>query len=372
MSSPPSDLPARRPEPIRPSVRQEIGARIARAALQVAWSARNPREPLARHPEESASERLWYRAEDGWESPLWRLPTLPDGRGEPVALFHAMGTNRHSFDFGPELSLARRLHAAGLEVYLVGVRGDREGIPPAGAAGYDFDDIVEQDVPAALARIRELSGCPRVLWVGHALGAQLLVAHLARGGAPDVAAAVSLCAAVRFRRPQSHARLIQAAAHLLPTDLPVPLRVLHAALAPTAGAQAWANLSQDTEGPTARGMMLHGVEDLRSGLLRQVARWLDSGTLCDRTDRLDYLEAARGCRVPLLVVSAGGDEICPPESAYPLVEAWDAARVKWLALGSDWGHLDPLVGRAAPELLHPEILGWLERWRGGCLEVDPG
>jgi pimeloyl-ACP methyl ester carboxylesterase len=198
------------------------------------------------------------------------------------------------------------------------------------------------------------------------MGGQLALAHLARGGGDELAAASALCAPVRFALPKSQARLAATAARLLPQGWSVPGRGIQAALSPAVGADLVEALSSDAEGAVVRGLLLHGGEDTDSGLLRQVARWLSTGVLCDRSDRFDYLSALHGCRTPLQVVVAGGDPICPPWAGQPAYEAARLAPRDWVALGDDWGHLDPLVGRRAPAELHPRLLGWLEAHQERC------
>jgi predicted alpha/beta hydrolase len=349
------------------SGRGGVGALVARAAMVAAWTARNPRERFAHDPEADPPDRVYYRTEDGWEAPLWRYPPPPGQPGEPILMVHGFAANHLAFDFHTDVSLARTLRAAGFDVYLMEHRGDRMSIAPEGRQhSYDFDDIVTQDVPAAIARIQEITGFGRVMWLGHAMGGQLLYAHLARGGAQDIAAAITLCAPVTFEVPKSHARLAAAVARLVPEGWLIPTRALQQLIAPITSTEMASPLALDTEGPLLRGMMLHGSEDVEVGLLRQITRWLQSGTLTDRHDQLDYLAAIRGIEIPLFGVAAKGDPICPPTSARPALEALHPAHIKWKLLDEDWGHVDVLMGRRAPKLLFPELVAWLVQWRRRC------
>ncbi len=362
----PRELPAPRLEaPWAPRSR-DLGETIARLALATVWSTRHPLEPFASKPAASTLERYYARAEDGWECPLYRRPPPPGASGEPVILAHGLGTGARSFDFQEERSLASRLHTAGYDVYLFSHRGDRGTAPPPGARGFDFDDIVAQDLPAAISLAQRISGFSRVLWLGHAMGGQLLYAHLARGGEAGIAAAVALCAAVRFPRPGSQARLAALTARLLPSGWALPTRNVQRALSALADPELWAPVARDLDGPTGRGLLLHAGEDLPVGLVRQVARWFSAGTLCDRGDRLDYLAALRGTRTPLMAVAASGDSICSPAQARPALDGLDPERSRWLCLGESWGHLDPVLGRQADAEVTPALLAWLEQWRRRC------
>lgn len=354
---------------LEPTVSRELGATLVRAALGAAWTARNPREPFAERPRTARTERLYYRAEDAWESPIWRLPPTRDGRGEPVVLVAGLGIGHESFDFSPECSLARRLQEAGFDVYMAGLRGGRGSVPPPHGRAFDFDDLVSFDIPAILERIRGVSGCPRVLWVGHGLGGQLAYAHLARGGRPDLAGLVTMGAAVRFTRPRTQARLAAAAARLLPPELGLPVRALQQLLAAGSRPGVEGGVAGDgTDGPVLRGLMLHGGEDVGVGLARQLGRWIEAGVLCDRNDDIDYLAALGGCSLPLLAIASEGDEVCPPAHAKPVVERWCPERARWWLLGHEWGHIDPLVGRDARDHVHCEVVRWFEPLRAACWE----
>jgi pimeloyl-ACP methyl ester carboxylesterase len=347
-------------------------SRLVPAAKQVVqagvWAVRHPREPFAVAPM-PRPDRLFYRAEDGWEAPLFRFPARPGGDGAPIVLVHGLVTGPEGFDLAADPSLARALHHAGYDVFLLTHRGDRGSVPPAAAnpGAFDFDDIVSRDVPAALARIREATGARRALWVGHGLGGQMLVAHIANGGTPDLAAAALLCAPVRFTAPRTSVRLAALTARLLPSHWKVPLRAVHQALAPFADrSSTWGDATRDTEGSIARGLMVHGTEDVPVGLARQVATWLEAGGLCDRHDRVDYVTAIKGSRLPLWVLATDGDSLCSPNAARPVVDTVAPGAATWTVLGSRWGHLDPLIGKNAPGEVFGPLMAWLEEWRGHC------
>ena len=346
------------------AARRDLGEVVVRAVMSGVWHSRNPREKFATAPR-PPPDRYYYRAADGWESPIWRYPPRLGASGEPVVLLHGLGLSGVGFDLPEKESLVDALLEAGFDVYVPEHRGDPGSRRPHGAERFDFDDIASKDLPAAMEKILSLSGWSRLLWIGHSMGGQLLYAALATGS-DSIAAGVSLCAPVRFEAPRSHARMAGLAASLLPAGWRIPTRGLHRALTPLAGEGLWSSLGREVNGSVARGMMVHGVEDIASGLLRQIMRWFASGALCDRHDRLDYVEAMRGTEVPLMLVAAHGDPLCSPAAARPAFDVLDPTRRAWLALGSRWGHLDPLIGERAASELHPRLIAWLQRWRARC------
>ncbi len=366
MSRSPATLPALRPDAPDRAPPRALGPAARRVIQAAAWAARHPREPFAVDAP-PAADRVYYRADDGWESPLYHVAAPHGADGAPVVLAHGLMTGPEGFALTTTDSLVHRLHARGHDVYLLAHRGDRGSVAPPGAAAFDFDDIVARDVPAALRLVRARSGAGRVLWVGHALGGQLLVAHLARGGRDDIAAAALLCTPVRFPPARTRARVAGMVTRLLPAGWPLPTRAAHQLLAPFSDrAPGFAAATRDTEGPIARGMLVHASEDLTIGLARQVATWVRAGALCDRHDRVDYVAAMAGTTLPLWVLAADGDTVCPPAAAEPVVAAAAPGAATWTVLGSRWGHLDPLVGRDAPGQVLGPLARWLDQHRDRC------
>lgn len=363
--------------PAAPSFRPasaQLVRRLGGLARRAAWHVLHPsaREPCLEGPVPPPLVRLYYTASDGWRAPLRVLPSVPGGSGEPVVLAHALGIGGDAFRYGSGPTLASRLSQAGFSVYLLAHRGDADAIAPGSGAGFDFDDILERDVPAALARVREHSGFPLVHWVGHGMGGQLGMAW-ASHATDHLASVVALCApaAFRGRAMRSEARSLARAAALLPVHWRVPARALASASVPWVGADA-AVFGQVSGGTSrVRGVLAHAAEDLPVGLLRQMDRWASRGAWTDRTGRLDRAEALADAVAPLLVIAAEGDELCPPECALVAVERWGGADRTHVVLPTGWGHLDPILAVDADRAVAQPLVAWLRERRRAAWERDP-
>jgi pimeloyl-ACP methyl ester carboxylesterase len=112
-----------------------------------------------------------------------------------------------------------------------------------------------------------------------------------------------------------------------------------------------------------RGLLNHGVEDLRGGLVRQVARWVECGVLCDAHARCDCLEALRGHPLPLLVVAAEEDPICSPGAALEVLDLWGADARSALVVREPCGHLDLVQGDLCRRVTGPAVVRWLTTHR---------
>lgn len=355
------DLPdARRPGlvPAAPGLSWMVGE----AALVLAYRMLQARTkaPYAIRAPEIAPTRVYYGSDDGWRAPIFHLPARPGTPGEPVALVHGLGGTHRDFALEPSRSLATALSDAGYAVYLVEHRGDRSALPPEDARPFSVDDLASRDLDAAFDAVLQHSGYPRLLAVGHGLGAQLLYLHLALCGDERIVALSTLCGAVRFEVTASTLRAAGVIAALLPAGWTLPARRLSQLLSPFVAGGADVG-SPDTEGPVARARMRHASGDLHGGVLRQMARWTTQGHLTDATGRLDVVAALRP--LPSLVFEPDADPACPVGSSAPAAEALGA---HFRPLTGGWGHLDPLLGARAPEQVHAEMLAFFEAWRRRC------
>jgi len=356
-----------RPAPLpRSPTRLALAKTLGRAALAAAWAAHSPgvRERFLAPAPAPLVPCTWVRTADGWELPLWRQTPRPGADGAPVLLAVGPGLRPGCLRVRPDRSLVSALHEAGLDVYLMSHRGDPDARSPLGVQGFDFDDLVTQDLQATLDAIRARTQAERVLFVGHGMGGLMFIAHLARGGRADLAAGVSLCAPVVFDVPSSRAREVHRIARLLPQSWRIPHRAIQRWMLATGRDTALRPLAQQVDGPTLRRMALDGTADLSAGLVQQIGRWHQAGHLCDRMGRFDDLAALEGMAFPLLSITGDADPICPPSAAAPLVQALRGAEAHTLKGG--WGHLDPIVGAAAPRDVFPGIVRWLDRARRDC------
>ena len=282
-----------------------------------------------------------------------------------MVLATELGTGNQTLDALSEDSLARRLHRAGYDVWWFHHRGTPKARPPATTEHCDMDAVATYDIPAALERIRAVTGAARVLWIGHGLGAHVALIHAARGG-DQLAGLVSLTAPVRFPRSQTRARIAGRVAAWLPPQWRIPIGTVADVLAPGPGDGVIRPLTRGTEAIERRSLLLHGVEAVRMGLIRQGAMWFEQGHLSDRTGTIDYTMALQHSDLRLFIVSATGDPLCPPEAVAPLVEA--ARYCTSLVLDASWSHFDPLLASTAPIEVFGPIEAWLKGHRRACWE----
>jgi len=366
MSLPPAKWSAR--AALQQTVVERIERPVWNLVLSTAWASRNQgvRERFRTELSPSPLVPVWYQTEDGWRAPLWRYPARPGASGEPVILSTGLGLNPRSLDLQEDRSLVRSLHDQGFDVFVLTHRGSTDAVSPGGVQDFDFDDMVSHDVPAAIKVVRDVTGAQRVHWVGHGLGGQLVLGHLAQDGQQDIAGAVSLCAPVVFSPLHATARRVAAVAHWLPAHWHVPIRQIQEILTVASRPTDLVHLTQRIEGPIARSLLLDGMENLPIGLIKQVAKWHEVGSMVNRNNRFDYTAAVAGRSIRLLSIAAPDDPFCAPEQAHVATEQLAGDFGESWTLDKGWGHLDPIAGADAARVVHPRISEWLHQHRTRC------
>ena len=321
---------------------------------------------------------------DGWRIALHHRPPLDGAHDTPVLLCHGMGSNRFNMDGPARASLARHLCGAGYDVWILEMRGaGRSHRPllrfPRARYAWTFEDYVQHDVPAALHRVRELTGAPRILWVGHSLGGMVAYASLMTPAASAFAGVVTLASpgmAEIGNEAIDRWLALRRLLWLAPGRLPV--RWLSCAGAPLAAAIAaaapgllrdwfWHPDNLDLE--IVRFMMRRGVEDLPSSLLIEFARWYEARRMTDRYDLFSFAEHLERIRVPMLVIAGSRDQLTPPADLEHLVDRLGSEDKTFVVAGHasgfahEYSHVDLVLGRHAPDEIYPLVTRWLDAHR---------
>jgi pimeloyl-ACP methyl ester carboxylesterase len=340
----------------------------------IQWAAGPPPAPAEFHR---------AKTRDGWEIELRRYKPAGAPQGPPVLCLHGIVANAYNVDLDERHSLARFVASRGREGWAMSMRGQGASTRPDWFAGrsadYDVDTIAAQDLPAAVAHVRAVTGAAEVDLIAHSLGGIAYYAWLAQGanagtGAPSAAPggirrAATLGSPVVFRWGgwgESLARPLTMVGAWLPA---LPLRDLALISLPIHG--AWdgpierALLSFDNVDPVVwRRFMAVGADGISGGVLKQAARWIAEGRIVSRDGSVDYLAALASARTPTLVVAGRGDNMAAVHMVRPAYERLGAEKA-WLVAGradgarADYGHMDLLLGENAAEEVWAPVLAFL-------------
>jgi predicted alpha/beta hydrolase len=313
------------------------------------------------------------RCADGVEIALkhFRPPAGATSTSSPVLCLPGLGVDSHNFDAPPPYGLARALAHAGIEAYAIDFRGTGLSTMPFRRwLGVDFDDFVEQDVPAALAHIKATTGAARVSLLGHSMGGIVAYAVVGGAAAVDVDAVVAIASPLGFPTGFDIApffRVLRPLSPLVPglfggalgrLITPLSLRVDVPYL------KNWV-LLHNVDKRMARRLYYRAIQDVPRGLVHQFQDWIEHDVVRSKDRHIDYRARLAGCRVPLLVVEAPRDGLAHPTAVRRALGLFaHATHIEASAAAGfavDYGHIDVIFGKRAPAELFPRIIAFLQQ-----------
>lgn len=333
---------------------------------------------------------------DGWKLVVHRYrPAGPIDRSRmPVILCHGLGYDSSFFDLTPDVGLARYLATEGFDVWVVDLRGagrssrwvphvpepsawerlqdgleareiPRQGFPSEDTrfADWTFDDLVDHDVPAILNLVKHHTALPRVAWLGHSLGANIMIAYLVKHG-PDstIGRFVSVSG-------QAHMPSGSELEDLLEEAIAERVRQVSGDPGPQAplalGAAGIFYRRHNVARATTDVLEAYGRALPARGLLEQYLECFRRGELWDVSENKSYAAGLPLVRCACLIVGGAADPIADPEMQRQLFEGLGTEDRALLILGkqsglsTDYGHCDPLIGVEAREEVYPILSRWI-------------
>ncbi len=329
-----------------------------------------------------SNEAFVAQTSDGWVLPLYRFAprgAAPNGHSlPPVILCHGMGANRFSLAQTGPSNLAVWLAERGHDVFVVELRGAGRSVELTPGANneskweFDFDTYREKDVPAILARIKEITGSSEVDWVGHSMGGMLLYAIAGHGGGFSgdvrVRRAVAIASPGMIENLPLRIGVMLRLATIFPgNQLPNRLwlrtvSLFYPKFIPDN--EASLGFKSNYDPVFARAFVANVGANVSRGLARQVSSWEGRGGIYSRDGRVNYTAALASSPVPIRFIGAGNDYLANQASVR---RAFDAAGgekdLNFLGKGfgsaRDYGHTDVVAGRFAALDSFPLVGSWL-------------
>ena len=315
------------------------------------------------------------RTADGWDLALHHYAgsrvDLP-----PVVLCAGYACNRYFFDFDDRYSLARFLARRGCDAWVLELRGHGYSEPATGRRSptYTFDDLVRFDVPAAVAYVRAQSGGRRPVWIGHSMGGMILYAALGENPAvqESLAGLVTLAAPVGF--PAVASQMMRGLGGLL-LMVPLPGRLpQHGVLVALWSVLGWAAPGAVDVGMNPANVDRHafgqalrlGICNVPRSMLRQLAQWSLTGEFRSADGQTDYRANLPHITTPAFVIAGTVDRLASPEMVRFAYDRLGSARKRYREFAAhngdtaDYGHIDLIFGRQAPEEVFPAVAAWIE------------
>jgi polyhydroxyalkanoate synthase len=287
----------------------------------------------------------------------------------PLLLVFSLISRSYILDLTPGNSFVEQLLSAGFDVYLLDW-----GEPDERDARNELEDYVDDYIPTAIDRIRELSGADEVNLFGYCLGGDLALLYAAHHPDAPLRSLSVLATPVDFRHMGPLADLFAVGGLQVDAVLDehgnVPPQVVlqgFKTLTPTAEVTRyvtlWERLWSD-EYVAAYQAMTSWSDDhvpFPGEAARQTVRMLvrDNAMITDRLSLDGDPVRLRDIRVPFLTVRADRDHIVPPEATAPLIDLVGSPDKHELRLAA--GHMGLVVGRTAARTTVPTIIDFLRR-----------
>jgi pimeloyl-ACP methyl ester carboxylesterase len=326
----------------------------------------------------------WARTRDGCKLALYNYrPAALEPGGVPVFLCHGMGSNRCDLDYpGDERqSLAKFLARSGHDVWVVELRGAGRSTKPGllfGKLRYTWvlDDYVVHDVPAAVARVLELTQRPAIHWVGHSMGGMLAYPFLATSdpdlvrscvtvGAPSIAVVSSAVHDIGMKGIWL-LDYIPVIPHGLSGKLLAPLvKKLRPVIERVVGSFFYNPENMTDE--TLACLLSNAVENLPSSLVRQLADAYRNKHQRSYYGTFSIRDNLHRIRTPTLIIAGAVDGLTPPDDLRFVFERISSPNKEFVVVGResgarlDYGHVDLILGKDAPEDVFPMIAAWIAR-----------
>lgn len=304
-------------------------------------------------------------------------PTTPDGSaislvrytpsgvptGRPVLLCHGISANDRNMDLDETHSMARWFAAHGREAWTMSLRGTGASSNPPDNT---FDDFWREDLPTAIARVREVSGFDTVDYVGHSMGGMIVYAYLAEGGA-HLGAVATLGSPVNLDTGTLAGGFIG----LVPSGLTIPSGFGAFLVAPLEGVIDDGPIERlfynpkNTPPKTFGRLMSFGTANIAAGVVKQLAK-VGQGRFESADGTLDFRRDMARITTPVLVVAGRLDRVAPVPAVKDGFRAL-GGRKAWLMVSeahgakAEYGHMDLVVGERAPEEVWSRVLSWFEK-----------
>ncbi|HVO27210.1 MAG TPA: alpha/beta fold hydrolase [Candidatus Margulisiibacteriota bacterium] len=316
------------------------------------------------------------RTTDGWDLALHHYQGMRSDL-PPAILVSGYACNRYFMDFDDHYSLARFLARRGIDAWVLELRGHGHSEVAVGRQrGWTFDDLVRFDVPAAITHVRAQAGGRRLVWIGHSMGGMIAYAALGLNPAVQDALAGLVPMASPMGFPPVSSPMMRTLGEMF-LALPLPSRLpqrgvlvaLWSVLRWSPGA-AQVGMNPANIDPHAFGRALRlFMSNVPRSKLRQLAQWSLSGEFRSCDGSIDYRANLSRINTPALIIAGAADRLASPEMVRFAHDRISSAQKRYREFGvrsgdsADYGHVDLIFGRRAPDEVFPVVGDWIEHIR---------
>ncbi len=320
-------------------------------------------------------ETLYAETSDRWRIAVHHWASRGAVRRGPVLVVHGLATNRVNLHPDPSHSIVLQMAQAGFDVFVPELRGAGLSRAPNGERAeeyhWGFGEYTGLDMPAVIRLVLERTGASSLHAVGHSMGGMLLYAHGTRRS-DEIRSLVTLGTPslrnAELRRRER--RLLRLALKVMPESaaLRVPILGLIGVAGSLPSLGAWfvdgtVVNSDNIETGVMLKMAQEAIDDVPFKLICDVAKRVFADD--DYEGPFEFEEQLYRVDCPALVMSGAVDGIAPPAAVERAALKLGGSQVRYREMGTrfgdciDYGHIDLLVGKHAPQEVFPRIIEFL-------------
>jgi pimeloyl-ACP methyl ester carboxylesterase len=328
------------------------------------------------HRQTREDEVYFVTTSDGWRIALCRYRHQGERRAQcPILLCHGLGSSRYGFDLGEAPSLAVHMARAGFDVWSLELRGHGRSERPLVVSqrhfGWSFDDYLYRDLPAAINKVKAITGDKQLHMIGHSMGGMLCLCHAGLNGS-DIRSLITIGSSLVFTDTGSDFGPLLTLKPLARVFPAIPVGVFSFMLSPLTGRirnrfEGFLMWCSNVAPMVTRLLYANTFHAVSSPVLLQLSTAFETGGLrmCDREVR--YLDQVAHSPVPTLFLAGDHDRQCPPlackRTYEQLTQHLDTHQMvvfgKESGQRDHYGHFDLLLGKRAVEEVYPVIEEWL-------------
>ncbi|MFA5864233.1 MAG: alpha/beta fold hydrolase [Phycisphaerae bacterium] len=345
-------------------------------------------------------EDHWVKTDDGWTLHIRRYPPATiDPHREPVILCHGLSHNNNFWDLTDNTSLAKYLQNEGFDVWAVSLRGCGQSTKPTLSQirqlfrlqisalnpdalinrqpgllhlNWTVDDHIRHDIPVVLDYVTTYTKSPKVLWVGHSMGAMIMFAYLGTEDQSRIKGFVAVSAPMYLVHPANdvfelmaqQANFVKIGNLAAGTNFRAIVGSLAGPMVTTPIDQLFLN-AENVDPNLLRVFYYANQEDISPGQLDQLLQYVKTGSFFSYDGKINYTESVKKITVPVLQIVGQMDNMVDPGFAAQVNKQIGSKNKNLRVFGkingyrADYGHDDIILGRYAHEEIFPYVRDWL-------------
>lgn len=314
----------------------------------------------------------YLQTSDGWKIALHRH----QGKGakHPVLLVHGLASNAANLDFPiKDLSLARYLKKNGYDAWVVDLRGS--GLSKKKrltSIKWYFDDYLFKDLPATVDYILKQTKARKIHYVGHSLGGILAFPfNQTYHHKKILKSLITVGTPMAIKTKPGYFKYLFRIDNVLKFIPWVPYKtaskLAHVFSEYLLGLDDHHLFSKNNMTPEIfRTMLRHAVESVPSSLILQIHSWIRNSYFGSLDGTINFMENIQDHSMPVMMIVGSIDTFTPPSEVRLAFRRLPGEKKTLKVFGkkhghrNEYGHIDLILGKHAPQEVFPHILEWMD------------